>query len=133
MRTRRQNRYIKLRSVGFLPFESRALSKVPFKICPYMRQLIKDRQMDFRQTKREGATQAQWENRIKDQYKRERWLRPDKKGKLVADPWTMLRDYEDRWRAKEPEYTSPWEKKWRNWRDFLGKIERTMQKQRGVA
>ena len=131
MRTRRQNRYTKLRSVGFLPFEARPLSKVPFRICPYMRQLIKDRQTDFRQAKKEGATQTQWENRIKDQYKRERWLRPDKKGKLVADSWTMLRDYEDRWRAKEPEYTSPWEKKWRNWKDFLGKIERTMQKQRG--
>ena len=130
MRTRRQNRYSKMRNAGFLPFEARPLSKVPFKICPYMRQLIRERQMDFRQAKREGMSQARWEATIKDRYQRERWLRAGKR-RIEADPWKMLRDYEDRWRAKEPEYTSPWEVKWRNWKDFLGKIEHTMKKQRG--
>lgn len=131
-RTRRQNRYYKLRNAGFLPFEARPLSKVPFKICPYMRQLIRDRQIDFLKAKKEGATRAQWENRIKELYSKEKWLRAGKRG-IEADPWKMLRDYEDRWRQKQPQYTSPWEARYRAWKDFYTKLERTMQKQRGLV
>lgn len=136
LRTRRQNRYTKLRQSGFLPFEARPLSRVPFKICPYMRQLIRDRQADFLEAKREGATRAQYENQIKEAYGKNKWLteRETKKGVkyIEADPWKMLRDYEDRFRDKHPEYESPWEPKWRNWQKALDKIERTMQKQRGL-
>lgn len=132
-RTRRQARYQKLRNSGFLPFEARALSRVPFKICPYMRQLISDRQETVSEAKGAGATKAQYENQIKGLYNKEKWLKQDRIGKAVADPWRMLRDYEDRWRQKQPSYTSPWEAKYRRWKDFYTKLERTMDKQRGLA
>ena len=132
-RTRRQARYQKLRNSGFLPFESRALSRVPFKICPYMRQLINDRQETVLEAKRAGAAKTQYENQIKGLYNKEKWLKRDRINRAVADPWRMLRDYEDRWRQKQPSYTSPWEAKYRRWKDFYSKLERTMEKQRGLA
>lgn len=129
-KTRRQNRYSQMRRAGFLPFEARPLSKVPFAICPYLRRLIREREGELGKARRQGATQRQWEDHIKGRYAANRWLRAGKK-KIEADPWRMLRDYEDKWKAKQPQYTSPWQKRWRNWKDFLAKAERTIAKQKG--
>ena len=131
-RTRRQHRYLVLRDAGFLPFEARALSKVPTRICPYMRHLIADRKAMFLDAKQTHATNKQYENRIKALYNTNKWLSAGKL-RIQADPWKMLRDYEDRWRAKQPEYTSPWQKRWRDWKDFQAKTERTIRKQKGRA
>jgi len=131
-RTRRQARYLRLRNSGFLPFEARALSRVPTKICPYMRQLIVERLEYLRAAQESGATKTQYEDKVKRLYKDEKWLRAGKI-RVDADPWKMLRDYEERWRVKNPQYTSPWEKKWRDWQDFQRKLENTMRKQRGLA
>ncbi len=131
-KTRRQNRYSALRKAGMLPFEARPLSKVPVRVCPYMKQLTKERYQDFLKAKAEGATRTGWENRIKKLYSDNRWLRAGKR-RIEADPWKMLREYEDRWRARFPQYTSPSEKKWRDWKDYQRKIERTIAKQRGMA
>ena len=131
-RTRRQQRYTKLRAVGFLPFESRALSKVPVKTCPYIGHLIEDRYKMFTEAQRDKVTAQQYENRIKALYRDNKWLRAGKV-RIEFDPWRMLRDYEDRWRAKQPQYTSPWQKRWRDWKGFLAKTERTIQKQKGIS
>ena len=131
-RTRRQERYLKLRQAGFLPFESRALSSVALKRCPYMRHLIRERAGMLAEAKRDRATVKQWQNRIKEMYNTNKWLRAGKL-RIEADPWKMLRDYEDRWRAKRPEYTSPWQPRRRKWRDFVERTERTLQRQKGLA
>ena len=134
LKTRRYSRYSQLRQGNaFLPFEARPLSKVPFAICPYMRQLIEERRNEAKKAERQGLTDAQWEKKIRDEYKKQGWLSLDRAGRIKADPWKMLRDYEDRWRAKQPEYTSPWEARMRKWKDFYTKLERTMQKQRGMV
>ena len=77
-------------------------------------------------------TAQQYEVQIKLTYAKNGWVRRSKKGQVVADPWKMLRDFEDRYKQKNPEYDSPWEKRWRDWKDFLGKYEKTVAKQRGV-
>ena len=133
LKTRRYSRYKRLRLNGFLPFEARPLSRVPFKICPYMRQLIADRRAEANKAIKGGLTKKEYEQQIKDKYKGNKWQKLNRVGKVVADPWRMLRDYEDRWRAKQPDYSSPWEARMRKWRDFIDKIERTMQKQKGLA
>ena len=133
LKTRRQNRYTKLRNAGFLPFEARPLSKVPFKTCPYMRQLIRERREEARQAIKEGLSRRQWEDFIKARYGKNNWTSYTRTGKVKADPWKMLREYEDRWRNRQPDYTSPWEDKYRKWRDFIVKIERTMAKQKGLG
>jgi len=130
-RTRRQNRYSRLRSAGFLPFEARAMSKVPLRVCPYMKQLAKDRYKDFLKAKAEGMTRAGWQDKIKKLYSDNHWLRAGKR-RIEADPWKMLREYEDRWKDKNPQYTSPWQKRWRDWKDYQRKIEATIKKQKGL-
>lgn len=132
LKTRRQSRYALLRNAGFLPFEARPLSRVPSNV-PYFRQLVMDRANDARAAKARGVTRGQYEDKIKGQYRREGWLKKDRLGKVVADAWQMLRAFEDRYRARQPEYESPWEPRGRKLKDFIAKIERTMATQRGLV
>lgn len=131
LKTRRQRRYEKLRHSGFLPFEARPLSRVPPKICPYFRQLIMTRLAYVGAAKRAKATRKDYENKIHELYEKNGWFRINKKGQAVADPWTMLRDYEDQWRDKQPDYSSPWEERQRDWRNFMSMLENTLKRQRG--
>lgn len=126
---RRQKRYSILRDAGFQPFEARPLSRVPMKVAPYVREMIRDRQKMKQKAIAEGASRAEWERRIKALYADNRWFRLGKR-RIESDPWRMLRDYEDRWRAKRPQYDSPWQKRQRNWRQYTRKYERTIAKQR---
>ena len=128
-RTRRQKRYVYLRNAGFLPFEARALSKVPYRSVPYFRELIDSR----RRLLVGKTTKLAREKAIKDLYEENKWYKAGKRfGKVlsVADPWKMLRDYEDIWRSKQPEYSSPWQKRKKRWDSFVGKYERTINRQR---
>ena len=134
LKTRRQARYERLRISGFLPFEGQPLSMIRgVSICPYLGHMIKERQEEKREAQNKGLNAVQWENEIRTRYNKNGWLKRGRTGKILADPWKMLRDYEDRFRQKHPEYESPWEPRYKNMRDFMAKIERTMAKQRGVA
>ena len=130
MKTRRQQRYTILRKAGWLPFEARPLSRVPIRTVPYMKGMIKERQDMFRKAKDMGITIDRWRSQIKELYIINKFVRTDWKGKKVADPWAFLRDYEDRWKAKNPSYESPWEKRRRTWRGFIERVERTIASQR---
>ena len=130
MKTRRQQRYTILRKAGWLPFEARPLSRVPIRTVPYMKGMIKERQDMFRKAKDMGTTIDRWRSQIKELYIINKFVRTDWKGKKVADPWAFLRDYEDRWRAKNPSYESPWQKRRRSWRRFMEMVEKTIANQR---
>ena len=132
LKTRRQGRYTRLRLAGFLPFEARPLSNVLVPKCPYLAAILADRREEFKRAQK-TMTAQQYEVQIKLTYAKNGWVRRNKKGQVVADPWKMLRDFEDRYKQKNPEYDSPWEKRWRDWKDFLGKYEKTVAKQRGAA
>ena len=133
IKTRRQRRYELMRKAYLLPFEARPLSlTVPLNV-PYVRQLLMDRANDARVAKERGVTRAQFEEKIKGEYRREGWLKKNRAGEIVADPWKMLRAFEDRFRARNPEYESPWEPRGKKLRDFIAKIERTRARQMGVA
>lgn len=138
MKTRRQQRYLQLRSgygknmTGlFLPFEARSLSRVPVKIVPYMRGLIEERQEMYQKAVEMKIGITKWESQIKELYRVNRWLKLNKAGKIVADPWRMFRDFGDKYRAKKPEYDSPWEKRQRDFRDYQSKVERTLLRLQG--
>lgn len=131
-RVRRHQRYELLRRAGFLPFEARPLSRIPTTRTPYMGEMIKDRLKMRQKAIVEKTGQAEWERRIKGLYDENKWLRAGVR-RIERDPWKMLRDYEDRWRDKQPEYESPWEKRGRKWKDFQGEVERTIAKQRARA
>lgn len=126
-RTRRQKRYSVERACGFLPFEARELSKVPFK-TPYMDVLLKERYKRYQSALDRKLSRAEYERQIKTMYFDGKWRRRTRTGKIAYDPWAMLRDFEDRYRAKNPDYSSPWEKRRKAWKDFVGKLERTYEK-----
>lgn len=118
-RTRRQYRYDLLRKSGFLPFEARSLSRVPLRI-PYLDQLIKERFIAYQQAAKEGQTRAKWQRSIKNRYRGENWI--NLRGQ--TDPWKMFRAFEYTYRAKHPEYESPWEKRRRQMKDFIATVEK---------
>lgn len=106
-RTRRQQRYNRLIESGFLPFEARTLSKIALKV-PYMRLGIQERRSAHQDALREykardvRLTKAEWVEIIREMYITRGWLREGK-----GDPWQMLRAWEERYRARHPEYESP--------------------------
>ena len=127
LRKARQARYAKLRQNGFLPFEAQPFSRVSFKV-PYMPQLIATRASLQARAKREGWSQIKYRVAIKEQYLKKGWRKRNRAGQIVNDPWRMLRDYEDRYKSKHPEYESPWVKKQKNWRGFTSKYDRGLEK-----
>ena len=120
-KTRRQRRYDTLRKAGFLKFESRDLSRVPFKI-PYIKPLVKARAEEYKRAVKEEWTIGRWEDLYKKRYKDNNWL--DSKGR--PSPWAMLRDYEHDYRVKHPNYDSPWEKRRGAMRDFIKVFEKKL-------
>jgi len=122
----RQARYERRRRNGFLPFEARPLSRVPREV-PYMPQLIATRASLLARARRDGLSQIRYISIIKEQYRRKGWQRLNRACKLVYDPWQMLRDYEDRYKSKHPEYISPWLKKQKDWRGFTSKFDRGLE------
>jgi len=127
-RTRRQRRYFKLRELGFLKGEAFHLSKVPFRV-PYMDVLMRDRFRKLQEAVRAGKSRKQFEDEIRKWYVQNYYFRMTKRGPRL-DPWKMLRDFEHAYRKAHPEYTSPWEKRRRKFRDFMQKAEKTLQKYR---
>lgn len=121
-RPRRQARYIRLKMIGFLPFEAYALSKVSPKV-PYFRLMFDDRKGAYRTAKGFKFSKREWTATIADMYKDRgyggyiflRWK---------SDVWAYLRSWEERYRERYPDYTSPWQKKKRKRTDFIAKFER---------
>lgn len=124
---RRQAKYRKLKEQGFLPFEAFAFSKVSPKV-PYLKLMIDDRKGALREAKRLKFSKKEWTLTITDVYKEKFlgketigwWGRPFWK----ADPWAYFRSWEERYKERYPDYTSPWQKKKRKRTDFIAKFER---------
>ena len=129
-RTRRQERYDRLRKCGFCGFEARALSRVSPRV-PYIMPLMKERLAEYERAKKRAQRQGlsevdfnrQWLTHIKRRYlvkglKR----RTDTWGVTAA--FRMLKQAEKEYKYKHPEYDSPWEKRQKQWRDFIAKIDR---------
>lgn len=126
-KTRRQRRYERLRQTGFFPLEAQVLSKVPFSV-PYMDKLIMERYKRYSAAMARKMTRAAWEKQTHDIYRENKWIKRTRAGILKYDVWAMLRDFEDRYRAQNPEYESPWQARRKAWRDFVTKLEATYSK-----
>ena len=129
IRQRRRRHY--LEHSGFLLFEADDLCVIPGYV-PYFKRLIRERQSELENWLRAGRTMAEWQLHIRAKYVDHKWGKEDAGG-FKADPWKLLRAFEEDYRDRNPEYDSPWEKNKRRRLDFLAKIERTMTKQRGMA
>ena len=133
-KTRRQNRYETLRKAGFVGFESRALSRVSPRV-PYMLPLMQKRHEEYqratKRAQRQGLTEVefnkQWLTHIKRRYVARGWKRRSDIWGVTAG-FRMLKDAEKEFKYKNPQYTSPWEKRQKAWRDFVSKLDATYEK-----
>lgn len=134
LKTKREQRRRYLISKGFLPFEARALSRSPIKIVPYFKALIADRASEYAEwmADKDKGGHTYWQIHLIKRYKDNGWMKSDRKGRRIGDPWQMFRAAEDKFKAKNPTYDSPWEKRPRTRKDFVEKMERTIRKQGGT-
>ena len=133
LKTRRMMRFQALRKLQFMKFEAFALSKVSPAITPYFREMMKERAELAAKAFKMGKTEREFEAQIKELYRINNWIKRDRKGRRIADPWKMFRSFEDKFKAKRPEYTSPWQKRQKNLRDFIAKYERSIKLARGIV
>ena len=133
-KTRRQNRYETLRKAGFVGFEARALSRVSPRV-PYMLPLMQKRHEEYqkalKRAHKQGLTEVefnkQWQTHIKRRYVARGWKRrSDIWGVTVG--FKMLKDAEREFKYKHPAYDSPWEKRQKDWKNFIAKIDATYEK-----
>jgi len=133
-KTRRQNRYETLHKAGFVGFEARAFSRVSPRV-PYMLPLMKVRHEEYqramKRAQRQGVSEAdfnkQWQTHIKRRYVAKGWKRRSDIWGVTAG-FRMLKDAEKAFKYKHPEYDSPWEKRQKDWRSFIAKIDATYEK-----
>ena len=133
-RTRRQTRYENLRKAGFVGFEARVLSRVSPRV-PYMLPLMKERYVEYQRATKRAQKQGlpevefnkQWQTHIKRRYVMKGWKRrSDVWGVTVG--FRMLKDAEREYKEKKAQYESPWEKRQRDFRNFISKLEITYEK-----
>lgn len=133
-KTRRQTRYENLDKIGFVGFEARALSRVSPRV-PYMLPLMKERYAEYqraiKRAQRQGLTEfefrKQWQTHIKRRYIMRGWKRKSDVWGVTAG-FRMLKDAERTYKYKHPQYDSPWEKRQKDFRSFISKLEATYDK-----
>ena len=126
-KTRRQYRYEQIRKVGFTKRESYILSKVPFRV-PYMDKLMKQRFKLATEAFKKGLSRPAFEKQIVERYRNNGWIATTRAGRKLIDVWAMLRDFAAKYKAKHPEYDSPWEKRQRDFKNFMRKVDKTILK-----
>ncbi len=105
----RNYRYLRLR--GFGQIESRTLATMDLAV-PYARQMVQDRLYAVSDMLRMGFSQDVIAAAIYKDYVDAGRTKADAIGRLIIDPWKMLREYEDAWKAAHPEYIPPSRSKW---------------------
>lgn len=109
----RENRYNYLIQAGFLKAEARELShtsKAGMK-APYFRAFINSRRSLKLNAIRYGWAVDKYRQAVKQLYVDKGAIKRDAWGRVYADPFKLLRWYEDRSPIPKDEYTSPWRKK----------------------
>lgn len=128
-RTMRARRYGALLWSGFLKFEGRALSRIPYTRVPYMKDLMAERargyETFYRRLQKQGISwkeiNKQWATHIKKRYNAKGWKhRGDRWGATVA--YRMLKEIKPEIERKYG-YTSPWVKRRKDWVGVRRKIE----------
>lgn len=90
---------------GMLPFETHSLAKIPVR-TPYMKRLLDQRWKLLVDSRKRGETQREFDRKIRNLYIINGWTKKLKNGVIRADPWKMLRSFEDEYKKKKPEFKS---------------------------
>lgn len=130
--SRREKRYEILRKNGFLIFEAKELSKMPLNV-PYFKDMVRERNRIRKQAVDKKWSREKFENSIRQLYTDKKYTKTDPWTlKTKYDPWKLLREWEDDYRGKNPDYIAPWQKRQQKWQNSRNKIENTLKLQKGM-
>lgn len=128
----RQQRYVYLRKLGFsptdhdLPGEAKMLARFEYNNVPYMKRMVDERKKLRDEALKSKFSKEEWFKKLKEWYVKEGWTKESKKtGKLVYDPWAMLRFYREQYMAKNPQYEGVYKRRNKN----LAELERKLKKE----
>lgn len=109
----RQRKYDYLIRQGFFHREALELSRVSRRgmSAPYFTRMIRSRRRTIDNLKSSGKSDKDIREYIRQQYINNGWLKQDKAGRVMVDPWKLLRSQEDKARRRGEEYESPWRKR----------------------
>ncbi len=109
----RERRFNYFRRAGFLPGESRELSHISRAgmHSAYVQRMVQARRGLWLNAQKYKWSDAEYRNRVKDQYANINAFKKDMMGRKIPDVWQILRYYEDRYPPPEGEYDSPWRKR----------------------
>lgn len=109
----RAGRAVYLTRAGFLPAEVRKFaintSREGMK-APYFQAMVRSRRALFRNAQRYDWSITRYKEEIKRLYIIRDAIRTDALGRRIADPWKMLRFFQEKFPAPD-EYESPWRKR----------------------
>lgn len=116
-----------MRDSGFIRIEAQYLSVIPFYV-PYILPMIRARRKDFQRALDRDWSRDRFETSIRRMYVERGWTFRTKWRRVYPQPWDMLREWEQKYRDKHPDYSSPWEPRLRRMRKSMRKIEATIEK-----
>jgi hypothetical protein len=119
----RQGRYEKLLDSGFTKWEARTLSTIPLTRVPYMKDLIRMRNIQIQEwyknrELRSSSTRRDLNSKILNWYQQKGFTRP---GTTQPDVWKLLRSIEQEFGYKYPSYVSPFRRKRQDFISFKGR------------
>ena len=132
MPSEKQTRYKQRRIDGFspsgsgLPSEANMLSRFDPDNIPYIDRMITDRKRRVGIALKRGWTKDQWFNGLRAWYKRMGWTKKSLiTGKLLYDPYIMLRWYREQFKKDNPDYKGMWRKRQSDIKALERKIKRS--------
>jgi len=129
MASERGQAYEDLRNNGMLYSEARRMSLLPNREnYPWLKELENERRKQWKAARRRGISRKRFEEAIVSDYRSNNWLVRGLK-QVQVDVYAMLRNRCDRYRAKHPEYESPWEERQRSFMRYARAVDRTIKQQ----
>ena len=124
-KTQRQRRYALVRDSGFSKPEAAELSKMTMAQLntPYIKRMIAERSRLYSKAMAAELSEAEFHRRMKLKSHAKGHTK-QRNGKRVPDIWAQLRDYEDDYKAKHPNWKSPFVKKLRDFVAFQSAFEK---------
>lgn len=89
-----------------------------------MKALMDDREKRYKRAMKKGWDQGTYANSIKSMYRGKGWSRMDKRGRILYDPYRLLKAWERKYKASHPGWESPSEKKQRDYSVFQAKLRK---------
>ena len=109
---------------GFIEEEAEVFFRLPPE-TPYLASMVRGRAKLHNEKRKKKWSDQKYRDEVIDLYRKNKWLKRTRTGKLVIQPYALLKDHEHRYKARHRDYRSPGEQRRRDFRSWQRRWERT--------